>query len=384
MTEDGGMRVRLALEPSEHVLGADLDGALRFEKGAPRFEGALTLSRSASITLVKGRAVANEPWRLASRVKTSATSAVFEQIDMQYGPDERALKLSGAAELKFGMQPRLDAVLSARQLDLDRFIALPEETRRLPLVAIQAAADTLEEALLLRLPVRVGIGIDALTLAEATVQTVRGDFSADASGWNIESLEFRAPGATQIRASGRLALSPQGRSFAGPATVESNDPKALAAWLEGRTASGAGQIGPLRASGDVTLAADRFAIELMKAEIDRKIVAGRLDYAAATLGQGPRLAADLNAAELDLDATATLLRNALPGLSIDLPAEVALTLDIGRATIAGVDAANAKAKRELGWTPRYPSWRLGFPAVYSAIEVADGQAPGAPSTASTH
>jgi 2-alkyl-3-oxoalkanoate reductase len=34
-------------------------------------------------------------------------------------------------------------------------------------------------------------------------------------------------------------------------------------------------------------------------------------------------------------------------------------------------AANAKAKRELGWTPRYPSWRLGFPAVYSAIAVAD-------------
>jgi nucleoside-diphosphate-sugar epimerase len=29
-------------------------------------------------------------------------------------------------------------------------------------------------------------------------------------------------------------------------------------------------------------------------------------------------------------------------------------------------ASNAKAKRELGWTPRYPSWREGFQAVYSA------------------
>ena len=29
-------------------------------------------------------------------------------------------------------------------------------------------------------------------------------------------------------------------------------------------------------------------------------------------------------------------------------------------------ASNAKAKRELGWTLRYPSWRTGFPAVYSA------------------
>jgi 2-alkyl-3-oxoalkanoate reductase len=30
-------------------------------------------------------------------------------------------------------------------------------------------------------------------------------------------------------------------------------------------------------------------------------------------------------------------------------------------------ASNAKAKRELGWTLRYPSWREGFPAVYPAL-----------------
>jgi nucleoside-diphosphate-sugar epimerase len=34
-------------------------------------------------------------------------------------------------------------------------------------------------------------------------------------------------------------------------------------------------------------------------------------------------------------------------------------------------ASNAKAKRELGWTPRYPTWRTGFSTVYSAIAVAD-------------
>ena len=39
-------------------------------------------------------------------------------------------------------------------------------------------------------------------------------------------------------------------------------------------------------------------------------------------------------------------------------------------------SSNAKAKRELGWTLRYPSWRTGFPASYSAIAVADGQAAG--------
>jgi 2-alkyl-3-oxoalkanoate reductase len=44
------------------------------------------------------------------------------------------------------------------------------------------------------------------------------------------------------------------------------------------------------------------------------------------------------------------------------------------AVLMGTDArgaSNAKAKRELGWTPRYPSWREGFPAVYSALGSAD-------------
>jgi nucleoside-diphosphate-sugar epimerase len=38
-------------------------------------------------------------------------------------------------------------------------------------------------------------------------------------------------------------------------------------------------------------------------------------------------------------------------------------------------ASNAKAKRELRWTPRYPTWRTGFKAVYSAIAVADRPKP---------
>jgi len=32
-------------------------------------------------------------------------------------------------------------------------------------------------------------------------------------------------------------------------------------------------------------------------------------------------------------------------------------------------ASNAKAKRELGWTLRYPSWRQGFAAAYSSISL---------------
>ena len=36
-------------------------------------------------------------------------------------------------------------------------------------------------------------------------------------------------------------------------------------------------------------------------------------------------------------------------------------------------ASNSKAKRELGWTPRYPSWRQGFPAAYASATRAKGR-----------
>jgi nucleoside-diphosphate-sugar epimerase len=51
-------------------------------------------------------------------------------------------------------------------------------------------------------------------------------------------------------------------------------------------------------------------------------------------------------------------------------------------------ASNAKAKREMGWEPRYPSWRQGFVAAYASTAAADGRkshpAPGHPHDQATH
>jgi len=50
-------------------------------------------------------------------------AARLDQIEVSYGPEERALRLVGAGEASFGAAPRLRASLSARQLDADRFAA---------------------------------------------------------------------------------------------------------------------------------------------------------------------------------------------------------------------------------------------------------------------
>jgi large subunit ribosomal protein L24 len=342
-----GARFRLSVDAADLQISADADGTLRFDQQGLRFEGALVLSRLQGVTMVRGRAINREPWRIAARVKSSLTGSLFEQLELQYGPEERALKFTGAAELKFDQGVRLDAVLSARQIDLDRLVQLPESAQRLPLMAIKAAADALGDALTPGIPVRLGVGIDTLMLGGAPVQAVRGDFATNSGGWDVESLEFRAPGFAQLRTSGRLTLTREGVSFVGPGSIDATDPRVLAAWIEGREVGAAVPSGALRASGDVTLATERVSIERLSAEIDRKKLSGRLSYAWSTADRRPRLEAEINAAELDLDATTAMIRSALPGATLDMPAEFALSLNLGRVTLMGVEARHAQAKLSL-------------------------------------
>jgi len=342
-----GAKLKLVLDPSEHPLTIEADGTLRGENGAPAFDGSLVLSRPAGIAPASGRGVAAVPWRATGRVKATSANALFEQIEVQYGPEGRAIKLSGVAQMKFGKAARLNGVLSAREVDLDQAFDLPEQVRNLPVAAARAIAETIAGAVKPPFPLQLGVGIDSVTLAGSPIQMVRGDFKLDSAGVDIETVEFRAPGATQVRVSGRVAFAGADKTFKGPATIEAADPRAFTAWLEGRNGSGGTQIGPMRASGDVTFGNDRIAIERLKAEVDRKTVEGRLLYAAAAGGRPARLEAELNAAVLDIDRLLALGRAALAGTKLDLPGETALAIDVGRATIAGLEAKDAAVKLRL-------------------------------------
>src|SRR5262249_47802780 len=198
-----------------------------------------------------------------------------------YGPEERAIKLAGTAELKFGAKPGFDGVLSARQIDLDR-VLMPDATRRTPVALLRHITDTLGEFARPPIPVKIGIGVDSVTLGGGALIALRGDVFADQGAWSVDSLEFRAPGATQVRASGRLTLASGASGWAGPASLDSADPRAFIAWLEGRSDPPRGVSGALRARGDVMLGAERLAVERLKAEFERKSIEGRLAYAFAT------------------------------------------------------------------------------------------------------
>src|SRR5262249_50383442 len=149
--------------------------------------------------------------------------------------------------------------------------------RRLPLAAVQAFGELIGGALRPSWPMQLGLSVDAMTVGGATLQTVACELQSDGTRWTLGKLEFRAPGFTQVSVHGRLQPLGSGLGFAGAATVDSNDPKNLAAWLAGRSPVMA-QVKPWRASGDLTLGADRIAVDKLQTEFGRGALEGSVSY----------------------------------------------------------------------------------------------------------
>ena len=126
--DGAGTRVHLNIDPGARALSADLDGVLSFEARAPRFEGAMVLAVPAGLK-AKGD-VPITPWRISAKVKADPAAAQLDQLEASYGSEETALKFAGVGDIRFGASPQLHAVLSARQLDADRFVAKGRQRRR--------------------------------------------------------------------------------------------------------------------------------------------------------------------------------------------------------------------------------------------------------------
>ncbi|HEX3858611.1 MAG TPA: AsmA family protein, partial [Pseudolabrys sp.] len=337
--DDGAVKLHVNIDPAARPFGIEADGMLTLAGGTPQFDGTLGVSRPAGIAPQGGALM--QPWRIAGKLKVSAASALMEQIEFQYGSEDLGAKLTGTAEFKFGPHPHFDSVVSGRQIDLDRGLAQSDASPPSPVKAVRALIDATGGALPPSVPVQIGIGIDEVTLGGNTIQTLRGDISSDTQGWSFDHFEFRAPGFTQVNFSGRIAPDGGTPAFNGPADVQSSDPLVFAAWLQGRPPPQPGDTRPLRLRGDMTLGTEKVAIERLNAEFDRKPVTGRFVYVFGAAGHRPLLDAELQAADLDVDAALGVVNALVAGSDVERPHDIALSLDIARATVAGMDARDA-------------------------------------------
>ena len=270
--ERGGIRIRLGIDPSNIPLTTEFRGTLTFAHGVPQFDGTLELARPVGAALANGKRVVSEPWRATGAIRATPVSASMRNLAFRYGPEERAINFTGAADLTFGMHPHLAGKVAAMQIDVDRALAAPELTDRPPLVVLKSFLQGFVAAAKLPIPAQIGLSVDALTIGGTTIELLQGNLNYDRGGWSLDKLEFHAPGATDVQLSGRLAGAAQGFAFSGPATLASADFEILLTWLDGRGGNRAsGEARTFSAQGDVTIASDRIAVErLTRPSIRRK------------------------------------------------------------------------------------------------------------------
>ena len=371
-----GTRVHLNIDPGAHALAADLEGVLSFRGRAPRFEGAASLATPANPRPDAGES--RTPWKISGKVKADPAGAEFEQVEASYGAEERALKFAGLADVKFGTAPLLHAVLSARQLDADRFVGKDADSKESDRkdagkkdidrkdTSQKEADKTIEPIRLLPglraliaalpqfpIPATIELSSEQIMLGGRPLQNLSAELRADTNAWTIGRLDFRAPGSTQVSLNGSLngtnvqAATPG--TVKGALDVDSSDPDTLMAWLQGRSEINFRSQKPLRLHGDVSVAADRIAIDAMKAEIDGGAVSGSIAFAAPSAGGGSRFDAALKADRLDLDAATAFMRS-MAGPQGEWPEKAQLSFDIGRAISAGQELGPLLAK--LGYDPK--------------------------------
>ncbi|WP_375788318.1 AsmA family protein [Bradyrhizobium sp. Pha-3] len=343
-TDGSGTRLHFNIDPGQRPVSADLDGILTFEARAPRFEGSVTLAGT------PGQRGGSDmpPWRIAAKIKSDYSAARLDQVEVSYGGEDRALKLAGNGDLKFGASPLLRASLSARQLDGDKFAAKDsakdgnngnvEPVRVLP--AMRAVLSSLPQS---PIPAQVELTSEQIMLGGRPLQDISAELQSDAKSWTVRRLEFRAPGSTRVSMSGASAQGGASNSFKTALNIESSDPDTLMSWLQGRSDIAYRSQKPLRLRGDVTVSPAGFSIDAMKAEIESGTVEGRVAVAHREATSGSKVEAQLKAERLDLDATAAFIRS-LAGPQAEWPDEAQLSLDIGRAVSSGQELRPLLAK----------------------------------------
>jgi hypothetical protein len=341
-TQDGnGTRVRFIIDPAQRPLAIDLEGVLNFDQRAPSFEGTATLAAPAT---AKGVAT---PWKIVSKVKADYAAARLDQIEVNYGPEDRALRFTGSGDVSFGAKPLLRASLSARQLDADRFAAkdnAAEPVRVLP--AMRALLAGLPPT---PIPTQIEFSSEQIMLGGRPLQDVVAGLYAGSGDWSVRQLEFRAPGTTRVSLSGARGQNASPDNFKAALSIDSSDPDALMTWLQGRGDLTYRSQKPLRLRGDVSVAPDNFAIDGMRAEFDAGTVEGRIAVSHPQPNGGARVDADLKAERLDLDAARAFVRS-LAGPQAEWPEQAQLSLNVGHAISSGQELRPLSAT--LGYDPK--------------------------------
>ena len=322
---------------------AEFDGVLEGDPAAGI--GALRIAGIATLTGTAPGEDAPTPWRVAGPIVADLTQAVMHTAEFRLGPEERAIRANGDAQLVFGSPAQVSVALKAKQVNVDTLMRRKGEDGVAPARAVALVTRIVSAALQGResaMAVNAQVSSQAIILGAQTLPDASATLKASPGAPLNLSLNLGLPGQSRLRADGALETATEPR-FRGDVAFMSTDFALLRDWMALGAPPAFAKVAdfatglPYRSAslaGAVEAAASGVSGRDLKLTLDRTTLTGALAFTGPAGGQPGRLDVDLASDLLDVDSLPSLAAGKMVG---DL--DLSLSLRAGSLHVARVGEA---------------------------------------------
>jgi uncharacterized protein involved in outer membrane biogenesis len=219
----GSTRLSAFVQPVSNAFSLTAEGTL-ITSPVPKFEGDVTY-RQRPPTAGQADNVTGD-MVIVSKTELAADKPLLTSYTIVPDENRSGTRLTGAAEVTFGADPKFNAVISGGAMALPPrdATAEAEETpyelvrllSELPLPPVPAMAGT------------IGIDITELNIRAVALRNVRVDATTDAKTWTVDEFSALLPGNTRMELKGAVTEANGKPAFAGTLAMATNRLEALA------------------------------------------------------------------------------------------------------------------------------------------------------------
>lgn len=290
---DGRLVVKASVEPANRPVAVMLDGEVDTAGDRLAFRGETLVRR-----IVPDGETTVLPWLLTADSEFDASQLLLRELEFRYGPEDRPFSITGAATIDLGAAPAFTAVLSARQIDLDRTLGQGPDKP----VAFQEVLGALSRTMVTLprppIPGHVGFDIPGIVVGGSMMTGVTLDVSTAPEGWRLETLQAGLPGDTVLAATGSVLVEPV-PSFEGNVALRSGQPATLVAWW--RPDLPRTRLQPFDARGHMVLSPTGLSLTAIDTAVGEARISGEASYLPSGSNRPPRLTLNLGATEIDVE-----------------------------------------------------------------------------------
>ena len=296
--EDDSYRLPLTfhLAPSHTTYDLDLNGAIIFGNGVPRFSGDFRVhpplaSSAPPIWFPRPETTSSIYTVLEGNIDLSAFGALVNEYEIKMGSRDDPYIIDGTAFANFDDPSNFQITANGQQLSLDRLEKLelftqssPQSSAASTLASHLESADTFT-SLFSRLPSNgnIMLNLPAFAYGDTFIRDIVLDASSipDTTGWHLNTLEANLPGLTTILANGDLhwdGVSMTTLDYSGNLVLATRQPSGLSRWLTGEVPDSLTTLSVAGLESQAKISNNHIVLEDLELALGDSILKGDFSY----------------------------------------------------------------------------------------------------------